>query len=106
MSETPTLTKSEFAARLGRSPAAISKWIARKTLTGDALTEDGRINVVVAEAQLGRRLDPLRGRRPRAESKTSRISDEMLQLQRQRIERGEIDLRRARAEEMERRGLY
>lgn len=51
------LTKSEFAARHGRDPSVVSKWIARGLLSGAGLTADGRINVAEAERQLAARLD-------------------------------------------------
>jgi hypothetical protein len=52
-------TKTEFAAALGVKQAAISNWIRRQKLTAPALTADGRINVELALAQLGRTIDPV-----------------------------------------------
>jgi len=46
------LTKAAYAARLGVSPSAVSKLIARGKLTAATLCEDGRINVAVADRQL------------------------------------------------------
>jgi len=46
------LTKAAYADRLGVSPSAVSKMIARGKLTESALCEDGRINVAVADRQL------------------------------------------------------
>lgn len=50
--------------RVGRQPSAVSKWLARGQLTGEAVTADGRINVAEADRQLGIVLDPGRGRPP------------------------------------------
>jgi hypothetical protein len=52
-------TKTEFAALLGVKQAAISNYISRQKLTAPALTADGRINVGLALAQLGRTVDPV-----------------------------------------------
>jgi hypothetical protein len=52
-------TKTEFAASLGVKQAAISNWIRRQKLTAPALTADGRVNVELALAQLGRTIDPV-----------------------------------------------
>ncbi len=46
------LTKAAYAARLGVSPSAVSKLIARGKLTESALCDDGKINVAVADRQL------------------------------------------------------
>lgn len=54
-------TKSEFAARIGKLPSAVSNYISRGKLTGLALTADGRINVEEALQQLGANVDPGRG---------------------------------------------
>ncbi len=43
------LTKAAYADRLGVSPLAVSKLIARGKRTASALCEDGRINVAVAD---------------------------------------------------------
>jgi hypothetical protein len=51
--------KTEFAALLGVKQAAISNYIRRQKLTAPALTVDGRINVELALAQLGRTVDPV-----------------------------------------------
>src|SRR5712691_5729970 len=67
----PTISKAAYAARLGISPSAVSKLIARGKLTEAALCEDGRINVAVAERQLHAALNvtascAARQRRPRS----------------------------------------
>jgi hypothetical protein len=67
---TEVLSKSQFAARRGVGPNAVSTWIARRKLSGAALVGVGRgqrINVAEAERQLAVRIDPGRGR-PRAEA--------------------------------------
>ena len=58
------VTRGEFAARAGRSPSAVNRWVERGQLSGAALTADGRIVVDEAEAQLARSLNPWRGRPP------------------------------------------
>jgi hypothetical protein len=52
-------TKTEFAALLGVNPAAVSNYIRRQKLTAPAVTANGRINVELAMAQLGRTVDPV-----------------------------------------------
>ena len=54
------VTKAAFAERVGRSPGAISQWIAAGKIGGAALVGEGRralIDVDQALAQLGRTLD-------------------------------------------------
>lgn len=70
MVDTPTLimSKTAFAARRGVGVSTVSKWIERKRISGDALTADGRINVTIAEQQLGIRLDVVRSEGARAAS--------------------------------------
>jgi hypothetical protein len=51
------LTKSQFAALLAVNPAAVSNWIRRQRLTPPAVRADGKIDVDLARAQLGRTLD-------------------------------------------------
>jgi len=46
------LSKAAFADRLGVSPSAVSKLIARGKLTDAALTDDGQVIVAVADRQL------------------------------------------------------
>ncbi|HEY3909472.1 MAG TPA: hypothetical protein VGM07_06235 [Stellaceae bacterium] len=58
-----TITKGEFAQRAGRSPSAVSKWIAFGKIWGPAMTPDGRIVVEEAERQLAQSLAPC-GRPP------------------------------------------
>lgn len=58
------ISRGEFAARAGRSPSAVNRWVERGQLSGAALTADGRIVVDEAEAQLARSLNPWRGRPP------------------------------------------
>lgn len=54
------LSKSAFATRRGIGVSAVSNWIERKRISGEALTADGRINVDEAERQLGVKLDTVR----------------------------------------------
>jgi hypothetical protein len=51
------MSKSAFAAHLGRSRACISHWLKRKQLTSPAVTADGRINVSLALEQLQTTID-------------------------------------------------
>lgn len=60
------LSKTAFAAKRGVGVSTVSKWIERKRISGAALTEDGRINVVEAERQLGVNLDVMRSEGARA----------------------------------------
>jgi hypothetical protein len=105
MNSPSTLSKSAFAARHGIARSAVSKWISRGQLTGDALTRNGRVNVAVAERQLRALLDPAR-----SQTAINGSDDDAAGLiaaqRRQRIEEGEIRLRRLRAEENARRGRY
>jgi hypothetical protein len=60
MSDTDTLTKSQFADRLGRHPSQVTRWIETGKLCGDALIGEGRsarINLPKALAQLNMSLD-------------------------------------------------
>jgi hypothetical protein len=50
----PPLSKAEYATRLGVSPSAISKMIARHTLYPPALRDDGKIDPHAADRQLRR----------------------------------------------------
>ncbi len=50
--------KSEYAQMRGRKPSAVSNWIADGKLEAPAITEDGQINVALADAMLAERLDP------------------------------------------------
>lgn len=55
------MSKSEFAARRGVQPSAVSNWIATGRLTSEALVGTGRyaqIDVAEAERQLAATLDP------------------------------------------------
>ena len=60
MAPPAVLSKSGFALRHGVGASAVSNWIARGVLYGEALTDDGRIVVEVAERQLKENLDPAR----------------------------------------------
>jgi hypothetical protein len=51
MSDQPLLSKSEYAARLYLSPAAVSAWAARQKLTLPELRPDGLIDVSHADAR-------------------------------------------------------
>jgi hypothetical protein len=104
MNSPPILSKAAFAARHGIARSTISKWISRGQLKPPALRADGRIDVAAAERQLRALLDPARST---AINGGGDDAAGLIKRQReQRIERGEIDLRRARAEERERRGEY
>lgn len=109
------LSKSEFAARLGKRPSAVSNWIARGKLAGAALMADGRIVVDEALRQLSITVDPGRGAPPPAERQAPdaaapepgslaalRIRRETLAIERAErnaaIERGEL----VRADEVSR----
>ena len=65
------ISRGEFAARAGRSPSAVNRWVERGQLSGAALTADGRIVVDEAEAQLAR--DPQPVARPAAGADDSRM---------------------------------
>lgn len=56
------ISKSAYAIRHGVAPSAVSNWIARRKLSGAALTADGRIVVEEADRQLDLTIDPARGR--------------------------------------------
>jgi hypothetical protein len=51
------ISKAEFGAKHSVSDKAVHNWIARGILSGDALADDGRINVEAADRQLGENLD-------------------------------------------------
>ncbi|HEY2539123.1 MAG TPA: hypothetical protein VGI28_06440 [Stellaceae bacterium] len=62
------LSKSSFAVRRGVTKSAVSRWLRYGFISGAALTADGKMIVVAeAEAQLAARIDPGRGRPPRAQ---------------------------------------
>jgi hypothetical protein len=96
------LDKRQFAARLGVADITVRQWIARGKLSGAALTEDGKVIVGIAEAQLKRHLNPTRGR-PRGATKPGSFSE---RLQQQKLDEGAIRLRRLRREELAERGRY
>lgn len=52
-----TLAKGEFARHIGVSPGRVSQYIAGGKLSGEAITENGRIVVEKAKAQLRLKLD-------------------------------------------------
>jgi len=65
------LSRAAYAARLGVSPSAVSKLIARGKLTESAICDDGKINVAAADRQLHAALNQTascaaRNRRPRS----------------------------------------
>jgi hypothetical protein len=65
----PTLlSKSGFARLHNKSPASVSHWIARQQLTAPALRSDGKIDVELANRQLGLTVD-----RVRSAASTNRI---------------------------------
>lgn len=54
------LTKTEYAAYRGVTPAALSQWLSKGKIHGDAIVGQGRnarINVVIADRQLAATLD-------------------------------------------------
>lgn len=105
-----TVTKGDFAGMVGRTPAAVSQWIAAGKLHGAALVGDGRrakIAVDVALQQLGMNLDlgqqlaqsrPLIGRSTVATS----VDTDQARLLKARADREELALKvdQARAAEM------
>jgi hypothetical protein len=113
-------TKTEFSAMLGVKQAAISNWIWRQKLTAPALTADGRVNVELALAQLGRTIDPVaqassRARRGSPTSPTSSSADgadwspsaqASAQLLRARALSASVDAERKRRDLMAERGKY
>jgi hypothetical protein len=54
------LSKSGYAAARNVTPAAVTNWIARGKLTRPALRFDGKIDVDLADKQLGITVDPVR----------------------------------------------
>ena len=54
------LTKAKFAERRGVAKSCVSNWIQRGHLTPPALRADGRINVELADQQLGVMVDLVR----------------------------------------------
>lgn len=56
---TELLSKSGYAAARDVTPGAVTNWIARRKLTAPALRADGRIDVALADRQLGLMLDPV-----------------------------------------------
>jgi hypothetical protein len=113
-------TKSEFADLLGVNRAAISNYIKRQKLTAPALTADGRINVELALAQLGRTVDPVaqassmarRGSPPSPTLTPADASDwspsaqASTQLLRARALSASVDAERKRRDLMAERGKY
>lgn len=60
MTEAAVLSKSQFAAQVGRDPAQVTRWIQAGKLSGEALVGEGRsarINLVAALRQLNIALD-------------------------------------------------
>ena len=52
------VSKSVYAQMRGRGPSAVSNWIKDGKLEPPAVTDDGLINVPLADAMLAARLDP------------------------------------------------
>ena len=52
------MTKTEFAQHRGVTLAAVTNWIARKRLTAPALRDDGKIDVALADQQIGAKVEP------------------------------------------------
>ncbi len=57
------LTKSEFARHRGVRPSAVGNWIRRGHLKAPAITEDGKIDVKLADEQISGVVDPIRAAR-------------------------------------------
>lgn len=60
MTEAAVLSKSQFAERVGRDPAQVTRWIQGGKLSGDAIVGEGRsarINLAAALRQLNIALD-------------------------------------------------
>ena len=75
------LSKSAYARHRGISPAAISNFIARGKLTPPAVCPDGKIDPLLADAQLGAMVDPVmsasarnRAPRPQPAAAATRVS--------------------------------
>lgn len=113
--DTPlTLSKSAFATRRGVGVSAVCNWIERGRLSGDALTPDGKINVAVAEEQLGGTLDVSRslGKQASVEREPGELQlgsgslaplGEMAAI---KLEQAKRQLQRDREDDLDRRGIY
>jgi transposase len=103
----PTLSKKEFAERVGVSAATVRQWVGRAKLSGAAVTASGRIRVDEAERQLRERLDPMRGR-PRDATAQQHGGDEpaAARLIEARASAAEIAVERARRRLEHERGVY
>jgi hypothetical protein len=111
-------TKTEFARLLGVDPAAVSNYIRRGKLTAPALTRNGRVNVKLGLAQLGRTVDPVMRASRRspaipttadpgpAWSPNSQDTQASYQLLRARALSASVDAERARRGLMVERGKY
>lgn len=113
------ISKGDFAARRGVSPAAVSQWISGGKISGAALVGTGRmakINVEEAERQLGVTLDPAQqlhrqGVRPTASAAPPAAlpdpaDDHQARYARARADSAEIEAERARRRIQEERGRY
>lgn len=103
---TETMTKGEYAAHRGVTPAAVSQWIAGGKLPPEALDGEGRrarVRVSVADSLLKGRLDPgqqlARGGRPSerpALPEPPPTFDHAARYQKAKAEAAEIDTERQR----------
>lgn len=113
-----TVSKSKFAEMVGRTPAAVSQWIAAGKLHGDALVGEGRhaqINVEVALRQLGMNLDlgqqlaqprPIVGGSPSDPGGGGKPGNDQQRLLKARADREELALEADRAKALEANGRW
>ena len=117
------LSKGEFAALMKVSPGRVSQWIAEGKIKGAALIGAGpraKINVPVAQQQLGRSLDPVQlaaQSRPaptqisiggeEAAAPAADIADtDQVRMMRAKADKAEIEAEQARRELDAERGRY
>jgi hypothetical protein len=96
----PVVTQAEFARIRGVTRQAISKMVRAGTLAGDAVTDDGRIDVAAATLQLGPPPDrPRRTRdRPDKSSDDPAYAESRARREAANAELAEIELAEARGE--------
>lgn len=115
------LSKGEFAALMKVSPGRVSQWIAEGKIKGAALIGDGpraKINVPVAQQQLGRSLDPVQLAAQSRPAPTQiplgaeeappadTVDTDQVRMMRAKADKAEIEAEQARRELDAERGRY